>query len=400
MTGPAKTLSCNSTIPTSPAPLSSKPSPPIACLELQEKFTNDDRICLSRLYSGYPEFRLPAALVPTPCYPLSPVFSQHPMPDYRAAAESMPPHSYLATPRLLLSLLATTNYLGQTGLMNEVLHTILRTIGPATLRRYLNFAIGDGIGEEEWDGQTGEAAHEIEHVARRFTLRPADDDNVTGGDQRIRSARSSTDSTGSNTKLVVEDDEEFIVRDSNRRTSRPSPLSLGDTSHDEDADNHEGMPHFYGFPADKIGEACCCFLSRWGLDILNQEIKHDSSSNPNTQTPWRVFAAGGIHAKFLRALLSSDALFVKNEMERYQTARKVLDLRRRDWEGASAEAGDLGVAAPAHSDESSQGDEEWEEDEVELEKVFTDGIYYTHMVSPLTLTPFARRVADQSCTDI
>jgi hypothetical protein len=94
-----------------------------------------------------------------------------------------------------------------------------------------------------------------------------------------------------------------------------------------------------------------------------------------------VFGKGGLHAKFIRALLSSDSFFVESEMGRYKAARKVLELRRRAREDISA--GDLG-ASPSSipiGEGEDEDDEEWE-DEEEMEKVFTDGIYYTHMVSP------------------
>lgn len=266
--------------------------------------------------------------------------------------------------------------------MKEVLTIILRTVGPWTLCRYLNFAIGEGIGEEEWRGQAKEPAWGLQRVARSFRIEedgegPADTRN------RMRSARSSTDSTGSSIK--IEDDEQ-ILRDAgrNRRASRPSPLSFGDSPSSnsvlgesiEEEDIQSQLPHFYGFASDKIGEACCCFLTRWGLDILRRELKFGNPAETGKQPPWRVFASGGLHAKFIRALLSSDQLFVKDEMDRYKAARKVLDLRRREWEEDSA--GDLGTSAQNELD--SEGEEE--EDEIEMEKVFTDGIYYTHMVCP------------------
>lgn len=342
------------------------------------------RICLSRLYSPYPHLEFPSFLIPTPSDPLTPAFNDSVDPfvldsDHR----SMGTH-FETSPRILLSLLATTIYLGQVDLMKEVLTMILRTVGPWTICRYLNFAIGDGLGDEEWTGQTKEPAWGIDRVARHCYVE--DEDSVDSQNRR-RSARSSTDSTSSNIKM---EDEDVILRDAgrSRRRSRPSPLSfdnsptssnhLDDSYEEEEAEAH--LPHFYGFASDKIGEACCCFLTRWGLDILNREIKFPNPIEAARSPPWRVFASGGLHAKFIRALLSSDSLFVKDELDRYKAARKVLDLRRREWEEDSA--GDLGVSQQIESD--SEGEEE-EEDEVELEKVFTDGVYYTHMVRYVVL---------------
>lgn len=341
---------------------------------------------MSRLYSPYPHLQFPTALLPSTAHPLTPAFCASETPDYLDILGRLPTGTYLATPRGLLSLLATTIYLGQVGLMKEVLTTILRTIGPATICRYLNFAIGDGIGEEEWDGQTEQSAQGLESVARRF--RSVSKTEVEAGGELLgagldstrhrRSNRSSTDSTSSDVKV---EDDDIITRDAGRKSSRPSPLSLGGSPNSATTEaegeglDQSHLPHFYGFASDKIGEACCCFLSRWGIDILHREVKLPAE-HPDDDVPWRVFASGGVHAKFVRALLSSDSLFVKNEMERYSAARKILDLRRREWEEDSG--GDLGVAA---SQTELDSEEDWEEDEVELEKVFTDGVYYTHMVS-------------------
>ena len=341
------------------------------------------RICLSRLYSPYPHLIFPDALIPTPQHPLTSAFTTNEDPFELEDRFRGDGHSFDTSPRFLLSLLATTTYLGQDELMKEVLTMILRTVCPFTLCRYINFAIGDGLGDEEWRGQTKEPAPGIKHVARRLHIEEEGQTVTAPAPGRFRSARSSTDSTGSNIKI---DDDEQIPRNSggSRRTSRPSPLSFDDSHsstgqiedsvEDEELEAH--MPHFYGFASDKIGEACCCFLTRWGLEILDREAKFPSPAMTGEEPPWRVFASGGLHAKFVRALLSSDQLFVKDEMTRYKAARKILDLRRR--ESQEDATGDLGLSV-ARIELDSEGGEE-EEDEIELEKVFTDGIYYTHMV--------------------
>ena len=80
------------------------------------------RICLSRLYSPHPRLHFPLALLPSPQYPLTPTYpSLFPPPNYTTLSASLPPLSILATPHLLLSLLATTIYLGHTSLMREAL---------------------------------------------------------------------------------------------------------------------------------------------------------------------------------------------------------------------------------------------------------------------------------------
>lgn len=339
-----------------------------------------NRACLSRLYSPFPQLQFPVALIPTPVHPLSPCFAGDIDISYPDIIASLPPRTQLATPRLLLSLLATTIYLGHSSLLREVLSLILRTIGPGTIERYLSFAVGGGIGDEEWDGQTEEGARGLEDVAKPLA-REMRHSSAGSSPRKGRRARNSTDSAISTGKS---DDEELksegpghgLGLGSGRRRSKPSPLSFEPSSPlDSHETDDEALPHFYGFASDKIGEACCCFLTRWGTEILTQEAKLDEDD-----PPWRVFARGGIHAKFVRALLSSDSLFVRNEMDRYRAARKVLDLRRRGKE----DEGDLGMSQLSMATGSEEDDSDWE-DEEELEKVFTDGIYYTHMVCCLSV---------------
>ena len=101
--------------------------------------------------------------------------------------------------------------------------------------------------------------------------------------------------------------------------------------------------------------------------------------------PIRIWAHRGLPANFVRAVLSADTFFVKDEMERYTFARKVLDLRRKGWEVEMEGKGDLSIhESIAESEE--EGWELWEEDEEELAKVFADGVYYTHMVSLRTFS--------------
>jgi hypothetical protein len=328
------------------------------------------RTCLSRLYSPFPTLQFPVAMIPVPSQPLSPCFDGRPPISFPEITDLLPSRTQLATPRFLLSLLATTIYLGHSSLLRQTLGLLLRTVTPVTISRYLSFAVGDGIGEEEYDGQTDECARGLEDVAIPLVA------DTEGGTTRSKGrARTSTDSTASASSGRTDEEEQKseghtgLASGTTRRTSRPSPLSFDQEPELED-DTDSLMPHFYGFSSDKLGEACCCFLSRWGVDILHQEIKFDESS------PWRVFASGGIHAKFIRALLSSDSFFVDSEMGRYRAARKVLDLRRRGRE----DHGDLGASPQSVMMGAEEDEEEWE-DEEEMEKVFTDGIYYTHMVS-------------------
>ncbi|ORY32283.1 hypothetical protein BCR39DRAFT_523756 [Naematelia encephala] len=365
-------------------------------------------ICLSRLYSPYPHLHFPVALLPTPSQPLSPAFSAtDSTPSLLDTQLSLPSSTILASPRLLLSLLATTIYLGHAALMRDVLAMVLRTIGPFTVGRYLAFAIGEGIGEEEWEGQAGEAARGMEAVGRRIRVR---NDSMTSTisertepDIEVErshemphglSNRSSTSSEdGAKTSSSTTPMPQRQYSDAPTITHHPRESVSSTASRPSVASSSvflENLPHFYGYASNKIGEACVCWLARWGADILTAEMAILAAGQ---ESEMRIWAKGGIPAKFARAVLSSDHLFVKDEMERYRTARKVLDLRRKGWERETEGRGDLSLA------ESEEGEEEWEEDEAELGGVFAEGVYYTHMtfddlstiasdIDPTTSLPF------------
>lgn len=156
----------------------------------------------------------------------------------------------------------------------------------------------------------------------------------------------------------------------------------------------------YGAVSDKIGEAATCWLARWGQDMLLHEEKASRAmdlplsptpfptlpsfsrrradtlpSRPSTDesspvTPHRIpliWGRGGLTSSWIRELVSSDALFVKGERERYDLARTVVELRRR------------------------QGIDDDEEKDWEI--LFRDGIYYTNMVWYFRVRPllFAHR---------
>ena len=299
------------------------------------------RIALSRLYSPLPHLYCPAMILPSTASPLSSAFTSttgNLESLHRNTAKSV----HLATPRLLLSLLATTIYLGQTPLMREVSTMILRTISAATIGRYLRFAMGQGIGLEEWDGQDNAAARGFEDVAQTVNVPLKDVDDRSSHDS-IRSIDTSTTSTSTHT----------------------ADTSLGHIN---------TASHCYGIPSDKIGEACASWLCRWAVETFDAEVQlaHDTTS--------RVWRQRGLPARFVRSILSSDLLFIKGEMDRYRLARSILDLRRAGWDSEMDDTGDS-----ASTVSSSGGHQEWEDDETEMDDLFASGIYYTHMVSVPTI---------------
>ncbi|KAJ8473721.1 hypothetical protein ONZ51_g7701 [Trametes cubensis] len=116
-------------------------------------------VCIARLYGGGPPLWISPSMIPTPTCPLTPPFASG-GPDYTpqqpgsafptsldiSSSPDLPPGHHPATPRFLLSLLATATFLSMPSVASQALSAILRTVGPHTVVRYLNFAIGRGIG--------------------------------------------------------------------------------------------------------------------------------------------------------------------------------------------------------------------------------------------------------------
>jgi hypothetical protein len=147
--------------------------------------------------------------------------------------------------------------------------------------------------------------------------------------------------------------------------------------YDEDCEGESSNErHFiYGGVSDKVGEAAACWLTRWGYDMLTYEEEESSSHGIILGSPLKkrsmvrfplpcllqtcqpiplVWRRGGLDARWARAILSSDLLFVRGERERYEMAKAVLELRRKD-----------GID---------------EEEEKEFAELFENGIHFMHMV--------------------
>lgn len=177
---------------------------------------------------------------------------------------------------------------------------------------------------------------------------------------------------------------DFCLTSNLSDTSNLSPSTSSDSNSD-DGDFVEEPSFHYGAISDKIGEACACWLARWGTDILAYELQDGkvketdngvaavtrkraktipSDPAPTTVSPIKVlverpsvpliWSIGGLSAKWVTAIISSDTFFVKGERERYIFARSVVELRRKD-----------GII---------------EAEEEEWAKLFEHGIYYANMV--------------------
>ena len=250
------------------------------------------------------------------------------------------------TPRFLLSLLVTAIYFSIPSVAGQSLKYILTTVGPTTAIRYLNFAIGKGIGPEEEN--TPEAAVGLEHLA----------EIPEPGATEVSSISSRLSC------LPMEDDE----------TRKEDPAN---TIYDEDreAESSDERHFIYGGVSDKVGEAAACWLTRWGHDMLTYEEEAPSSHGIISGSPFKkrsysafpttvpaqgcqliplIWRRGGLDARWARAILSSDLLFVRGERERYEMAKAVLELRRKDGTD--------------------------EEEEKEFTELFENGIHFMHMV--------------------
>lgn len=258
---------------------------------------------------------------------------------------------------------------------------------------YLRFAYGEGIGppqEGDLDALVG-----LEHVAQMAKTEPisitpqsvgsgaqARDEDVEFFSQNLEALSVGDQVHGSHDGVIHGVGLSVEKEDPAELSSESdSPSPLGETG---------SNPSFsYGAVSDKIGEACVCWLARWGADLLvyeqqaaglgKQPVQFTPVTTPpraiyrrSTVSGWRtpssdvlcspsaqlplIWRRGGLTAAWVRALVSSDLLFVKGERERYDLAKAVVELRRNE-----------GIL---------------EEEEVEWAKMFAEGIYYANMVRP------------------
>lgn len=329
-----------------------------------------NRICIARLYGGGPPLHIPPSLIPTASQPLTPSF---PLSSAAFPTETPSGH-HLATPRFLLSLLATSIYLSIPALASQALSSILKTLGPYTVLQYLDFALGRPVGPLDPSLGEPEAAVGLEAVARL----------IKDDDAPAKSLSTTLESKSEDEFLDMTKEDPTVQDCLSPASSDGSSLSCDDDGgHDTHSKVDPGRlePSFhYGAISDRIGEAASSWLARWGRDILayedNPELgRYDlggasrrrraqtlpssdatrpgilDSERPHIPVIWR---RGGLSAQWVRALVSSDSLFVKGERERYNFARSVVELRRKEGVQASEE-------------------KEWNE-------MFERGIYYINMV--------------------
>ncbi|KAF8525194.1 hypothetical protein BU17DRAFT_84115 [Hysterangium stoloniferum] len=306
-------------------------------------------ICIARLYGGGPDLYFLPSLLPTTAYPLTPALctsQQDPQ---------CPPNQHPATPRFLLSLLATSIYLSIPSITSRALSMIISSIGPYTVIRYLDFATGKGIGPPA--GDDPESAVGLEHIGKPPLTR--------------QHSQASSESIHSSATTKT-DDLDITHKLSNLDFDPPT----GEVQ-DQFRTTVEEPGFNYGGIGDKVGEACACWLMRWGADILpyeelpimrptpetpsmgDQPSSRDTISSSQKRSSGvilkspAVWAKGGLTAAWVRTVISSNDFFVKGEFERYEFAARVVDIRRRD-----------GLD---------------ENEESEWRQLFLHGIHYCHM---------------------
>ncbi|KAA1468411.1 hypothetical protein DENSPDRAFT_878089 [Dentipellis sp. KUC8613] len=343
-------------------------------------------LCIARLYGGGPATHILPSTLPTSTQPLTSQFS---MPALR---DETPAGQQPVTPRFLLSLLATAIYLSIPSLASQALSSIVRSVGPYSVIPYLDFAIGKGIGplrEEDLEAAVG-----LEHVAEPIepsvshtgfhTPSPAGPSGSQAKDtssltQALESLSVSNDPAAERDRSP-HDNDYFVVK-------KEDPAEISSSEDGCSSDHHHApeMHFHYGAVSDKIGEVATCWLARWGIDMLAYEqvvakgskrpaessafAGHSHARRSTLPSSWDhapiaalgpmpsvipvIWRRGGLSAKWVRALMSSDSLFVRGERERYDMAKAIVELRRSE-----------GVL---------------EEEEIVWKTMFTEGIYYQNM---------------------
>jgi len=333
-----------------------------------------NRICIARLYGGGPPLYTCPSLIPTLSEPLTTAYT-HPS----APKASVPQGHHPATPRFLLSLLSTAIYLSIPSIVSEALQRILASVGPCTVVRYLNYAIGRGIGgEDEGPGADPHAAVGLEHIGK--DLSPQVDDAQSLSHSLHASSYATSRAASDYTHMPAAELE--------------LEAKLGEVHLREYTDDDGGAfgrpAYFYGAIGNRIGEAAACFLARWGVDLFTTEegglpsapafaaafpqggttttaggvnIHNNTTTNGAYARPhqalvvsaWQIWTRG-LSARWVRGLISSDTFFVQGELKRYEFARRVVELRR-NLNGVIREE-----------------EREWRE-------LFEEGIYYSNLVS-------------------
>ncbi|TKY85086.1 hypothetical protein EX895_006166 [Sporisorium graminicola] len=250
---------------------------------------------IARLYGDGPKLVLPVWSTPSSDHPFSPALSMRlsPSSDLQLRNLLIDKRSHPATPRFLLSLLATSIYLNIPSVTAQALTLVLCSLTPFTVTQYLRFAVGHGIEGtdlhrsasdemlhdlDEWDWELEGPARTLEQIARIDPLSTTSPPSQAKPEFSSRQEASSDDLAADfSSKLRVASAAPLVHprgRDGKRSAkktagfseSEPEPAGLAMHAAVSISPEYQ-----YGLTADKIGEACVCWYARWGLDIFELE---------------------------------------------------------------------------------------------------------------------------------
>lgn len=448
--------------------------------------------CVATLYGAAPALVLPAWASPTPLHPLTEFFdpeelgSSTPLSESgssfpgetvasgaqhaTSSCERKPNHP--ATPRFLLSLLATSTYLGIPSIVSEAVTLITCSLTPFTVSHYLNFALGAGIfgaveakerresgSCEVWDWELEGPAWGLASLSTQdFSYTSdTDDDSFVRQTRKLHIEEDRTESPLSDgsvpsdqgTKLSSATEQgSKCMREASSAQEKGGVLQDMSSSPAAGNASKDRRPQFYyGTQSDRIGQVCSCWLLRWGTDILLAEEQINRGSHedhldaqilaeiaPYGQLPvhhamteddfpinvarllkpppaavWCHPHLRGIPARTMRDIISNDGFWIRTEWDRFEVARRVVAMRR-SFADHLAELQEQDTALPTSEADKSSPDlrpsspkttspysslsssfltktrnlsmrmpYDDEEDEQEYLRLFSEGIYYTHM---------------------
>lgn len=303
---------------TVPCPLST--TSPTSTLHLTFDDPNITRpafeYCVAHLYGSAPQLVLPHWAIATPAAPLSNAWppthdhhgheahthvsaaTQHVTQLKPGNTESMP-----ATPRFLLSLLATSIYLGIPALTSAATTLIMASFTPFTLSTYLSFALGKPIlGAAEarkreyergtqsshdghlWDWELEGPCWGLDHIG---IPHPLDDADISSSSSASTSHHQQRPDLDEDDQISNDGGSSLHTRD---RTASSSPSTPRRTTQQQQQHQRPSMsranttatsstsPHLaaaplldYGQISHQIAESAFCYLHRWAADIAAVE---------------------------------------------------------------------------------------------------------------------------------
>lgn len=254
-----------------------------------------------------------------------------------------------ASPRFLLSLLVTASYLEMSDVADRVTELIMASITPFSILTYVRFASDKGI--TSWSGLA-----ELDQPCRGM-------ENVASQPEDGYIPR----------RLVEADDEEPI--------------------------------YDYGSLSAKIGDACACYLAKWGISHIlpveeaatwRRAASHTSpikvgnreestseylavrsllNAEPWLHTPGvehvKIWQYGGMPIDWVKRLLSSDVLCLgesvsrdkSSEWYRYQMIKRIVELRRRTRQEQM-----YSISDEHHGSRTSSGEKFDDESEISVKR--------------------------------